>query len=156
IGDGAGLLGDLVGGAEPFRAGGIGRLALRLGLGRIVQAEHGILESVLYGREGQRGWIVLGGRILRHTLYNSRVDMSATRRISGVVMTHQPFPGLKPFRNNSMQMPALPLQPSPPRAGSNPIHTFNFMQTERFLTQRLIFGWETLRNGRSNQGEDVA
>jgi hypothetical protein len=47
-------------------------------------------------------------------------------------------------------------QPSPPRAGSKLIHTFNFMQTERFLTQRLILGWETLTNGGANKGEDVA
>jgi hypothetical protein len=52
--------------------------------------------------------------------------------------------------------PHRPHEPSPPRAGSKLIHTFNFMQTERFLTQRLIFGWETLRTGRPNKGEDVA
>ena len=54
-------------------------------------------------------------------------------------MTHQAFPGPPSNWNNSMQMPRIVPQPPPPRAGSKLIHTFNFMQTERNLTQRLIF-----------------
>ena len=64
-------------------------------------------------------------------------------------MAHQPFPGRTPFWNNSMQIFRIVPQPSPPRAGSKPIHTFNFMQTERFLTHRLIFGWKPLTTCRA-------
>src|SRR5690606_27291133 len=57
-----------------------------------------------------------------------------TPALSGPVVNPEQFDANAPHR---------PSKPSPPRAGSKPIHTFNFMQTERILTQRLIFGWET-------------
>ncbi|MCR6673791.1 hypothetical protein [Devosia ginsengisoli] len=138
IGHAAGLLGDLVGGAQAFRTRAVRRLLFRL-LGCAVEAEHRFLEGVFDGRKGQCGGIVLGGRILRHTLYNSRVGFTATRRTMGVVMTLHPFPVASSNGSNSMQMPRIVPQPSPPRAGSKPSNTFNLNQTERFLTQRLIF-----------------
>jgi hypothetical protein len=55
-----------------------------------------------------------------------------------------------------MQMPRIIPSPSPPRAGSKSIHTFNFTQTECFLTQRLIFWGERGASKPANQGEDVA
>jgi hypothetical protein len=55
-----------------------------------------------------------------------------------------------------MQMPRIIPAPPPPRAGSKSIHTFNLTQTERFLTQRLIFWGEEGASKTANQGEDVA
>jgi len=73
-----------------------------------------------------------------------------------VVMPWRPFPGRMPNGNNSMQLPRIVPQPSPPRAGSKPINTFNLMQTECFLTQRLIFWGEALTDKPANKGKDVA
>src|SRR5690606_31722230 len=69
--------------------------------------EHRILEGILDSREGQGGRVVLGGRVFRHTLYNSRVGTAATRRALRGVMADRPFPGRSPNRNNSMQMPRI-------------------------------------------------
>jgi hypothetical protein len=55
-----------------------------------------------------------------------------------------------------MQMPRIISAPPPPRAGSKSIHTFNFTQTERFLTQRLIFWGERGPSETAKNGEDVA
>ena len=54
-------------------------------------------------------------------------------------MTCHPLPGGPSNTTILMQMLCIDLQPSPPRAGLKPIHTFNLVQTERILTQRLIF-----------------
>jgi hypothetical protein len=56
-----------------------------------------------------------------------------------------------------MQLPRIVPPPSPPRAGSKLINTFNFTQTERYLTQRLIFWGKTAAPSQSSkQGEGVA
>lgn len=69
-------------------------------------------------------------------------------------MTLQPFPVASSNGNNSMQMPRIVIpQPSPPRAGSKPINTFNFTQLERYLTQRLIFWGETRHLNRATKAK---
>ena len=55
-----------------------------------------------------------------------------------------------------MQMPRI-VSPNPRRrALVNASNTFNLNQTERFLTQRLIFGVGNPGTKWANKGEDVA
>jgi hypothetical protein len=71
-------------------------------------------------------------------------------------MTPEPFSDRSPNGNNSMQMPRI-VPPNPRRrALVNASNTFNLNQTERFLTQRLIFGVGNPGTKWANKGEDVA
>jgi hypothetical protein len=71
-------------------------------------------------------------------------------------MTPQPFSDRSPNGNNLMQMPRIISPTTRRRALVNASNTFNLNQTERFLTQRLIFKVGNSGTKWANKGEDVA
>ncbi len=105
--DRAGLLRDLVGSAQTLGAGRVGGLAFRFARAGPSRLKTDSFRASSTAEKANAAGSFWGVGILRHTLYNSRVGTTATRRTSGAVITSHPFPGWWSSRNNSMQMPRI-------------------------------------------------